>query len=467
MPNKPEKEKINLIKQSTLERSVSLLNMTVSGGAKYAGVKWGNLFRSKEKQDEAYGKFLLDQAEKLVAELGKLKGSIMKAGQMLSVYGEHFFPPQVNKILKNLQSDSEAVSWEQMHKVLKRQLGEEKLSQIDINPEPIGAASMGQVYQGTIKATGEKVAIKVQYPGVDQAIDSDLKALKMILSVSNLVPKGPDFESIFKEVRMMLHFETDFRRELANMNSYRELLKQDKRFIIARPYEEYCSNRVLVMSFEKGENIDSDSVTNLPQADRNHLGAAFLELMYREIFEWRLVQTDPHFGNYKIRINHNSPAQIVLLDFGAVRQFPKKYIYPFSGLVYNSIMNQPDECVYYAKQLGFLRDSDEAKSIQLFQKICQAAVEGFLEEYASPSLDGSDPGNNPYPWGDTDLISKLSELGKNAVFAFKLRSPPREAIFLDRKMVGTYFLVAKLKLKMGPRDLILKYLEPNVQTKEN
>ena len=134
----------------------------------------------------------------------------MKAGQMLSVYGEHFLPEEVNTILKKLQTDSTPIAWEQMHKVLVQQLGEEKLSLLEIKEEPIAAASMGQVYLATIKKTKQTLALKVQYPGVDKAIDSDLNALRKILLVSQILPSHSNFEDIFKEIRMMLHYEVDY-----------------------------------------------------------------------------------------------------------------------------------------------------------------------------------------------------------------------------------------------------------------
>ncbi len=163
-----------------MQRGMSLLGLTLASGVKYAGFTLGNLLTNKEQRGERWDKFLALQSSMLVEELGRLKGSIMKAGQMLSVYGEHFFPPEVNRILKTLQMQSRAVSWDEMAKVLVAQLGDEILSELHIDPEPLAAASMGQVYRATHKESGEVLAIKVQYPGVDKAIDSDLNTLNKI-----------------------------------------------------------------------------------------------------------------------------------------------------------------------------------------------------------------------------------------------------------------------------------------------
>lgn len=463
MPDKNKKDqKLEKIASNPLSRGVSLFNLSLNSGARFASLKMKDLFASKEQRKERFQDFLSSQALKIAEELGKLKGSVMKAGQMLSIYGEHFLPPEVNKVLKTLQSDSRPIVWSEMEKVLIRQLGAEKLSELLIDKEPIAAASMGQVYLARIKKNGRQVAIKIQYPGVDKAIDSDLKSLRSILSLSNLVPMGPSFDEVFKEVRMMLHHEADYSRELEMFQFYREKLSDDPRFVVPEVYPEYSSKRLITMSYEQGLSVDSREIRDLEPGRRNRLAASAMELMFKEIFEWRVVQTDPHFGNYKIRISSEpqTPDQIVLLDFGAVRKFPKKYIVPFAKLVQSALEKNTTKNIEAGKSLGFLRENDGEDVLNLFTKICFTAIEAFDAEFASPSIDGSEEGDNPYLWGQTDVIDRLTELAKNAVFTFKLRTPPREAIFLDRKMIGMYTFMTQLNLRMGPRRLLEKYVEP-------
>ncbi len=455
---------IKRIKTKAVGRGISLLGLTLSSGVKYAGFKLGTILAGKEENAGRWDKFLAEQSTKLVEELGQLKGSIMKAGQLLSVYGEHFFPVEVNRILKTLQAQSRTVSWEEMAKVLRQQLGEEKLAELLIEPQPIAAASMGQVYRATIIDSGEHIAIKVQYPGVDQAIDSDLNTLQKLLAVFRLLPSSQRFNELFKEIRMMLHFEADYKREAEMLSRFATLLQDDRRFIVPKLYERYSSNRVLTMSFEEGVELDSPEIAALSQERRNRLAVAFMETMFREIFSWRLVQTDPHFGNYKIRLataTQPSPHigdQIVLFDFGSVREFPRRYIQPFASLV-NASLNLDEQAVIRAGiRLGFLHADDDEQANALFTKICLTAIEGYLPRYASPAIDGSNEGDNPYLWRETDLLQRLTGLAKNAVFTFKLRPPPREALFLDRKMVGTYTVVTTLGLRMGPYHLIKPYV---------
>lgn len=463
---KKDKE-LKKIPSHMVSRSLSLLNLTLSSGTRYAGLKLTDLFSSGETREKNLQEFLKGQTSYLVEELGRLKGSIMKAGQMLSVYGEHFFSPQINQILKSLQANTRPVVWSEMEKVIRTQLGEQKFAQLSIDSEPVAAASMGQVYRATIKSSGTLLALKVQYPGVDKAIDSDLNSLKTILSVSHLIPNGSNFDEIFREVRMMLHYEVDYLRELENFELFRNKLADDPRFIIPLVYPEFSTKRLLAMSYEEGLGFDYKKVEDLDQIRRNKIGAALTDLMFKEIFEWRMVQTDPHFGNYKVKLADKFCAEdrIVLLDFGAVRIFPKRYIDAFSELVISALNHDASANFRAGVKLGFLKEEDPAKVRDLFAKICFMAIEGFEEQYASPKNDGSEEGSNPYCWGTCRLVERLAELTKDAIFAFKFRPPPREAIFLDRKMIGVYTTLTRLDFRMGPRGLLLKYIEASLAKK--
>jgi len=460
MKKKPfVKEPLSKIRSTGFSRGLSLLQLTLSSGGSFMGLKVGDLFADPETRQKRLEAFLGKQAAQLVEEIGQLKGSIMKAGQLLSMYGEHFLPKEVNEILRNLHANSRPVVWEEMHRVLVQQLGAEKLDALEIERTPIGAASLGQVYRATVKSTGEVLALKVQYPGVDRAIDSDLKALQRILSFSQLLPNHEGFDSLFQEIRMILRYEVDYERELVTMEMYREWLSGDTRFVIPKPYREFSSGRVLAMSYESGLEVENPVVSELSQERRNQLGMAAMDLMFREIFVWKTVQTDPHFGNYRIRLQENGRDQWVLLDFGAVRKFPTRYIGPFSRLVRGALFEDVKAMISAGIELGFLREEDPEEALGLFCEMCLQAVEGFEPGVESASLDGSgDPGPKAYAWGKTDVLQRLTKLAKDAVFTFRLRPPPREALFLDRKMVGTYTLLTKLGFTFGPRKLIVSYV---------
>lgn len=199
-----QKKSIKRVKTSVFERSLSLAKLGLTAGVKYASHKLAGL-----DQDLV----LIEQARILAKEFGQLKGSIMKAGQMLSIYGEFFLPTQANMFLKKLQADSPPIEWSFIEKYLIKYLGQDLLDELEVEPEPIGAASIGQVHLATIKKSNEKIALKIQYPGLEKAIQSDLKSLKNILSITKLLPSNIDLSVVFSEIKSMLHQELNYERE--------------------------------------------------------------------------------------------------------------------------------------------------------------------------------------------------------------------------------------------------------------
>jgi predicted unusual protein kinase regulating ubiquinone biosynthesis (AarF/ABC1/UbiB family) len=434
--------------------------MTVSASVKLVGLKAGEVFLDENAKNERLQKFMASQASKMVEEFGKLKGSFMKVGQMLSVYGEYYLPPEINKILKQLQSESKPVGWAIMEKAIRKNLGSEVMAKLDIDPVSISSASMGQVYKAVRKSDGKILALKVQCPGVDRAIEHDLQGIKSLFNLFKIIPTKYDFDGIFDEIKTMLKSETDYRKELAQILKFQELLKSDNRFIIPEVFEEFSNKRILCMSFEGGLAVDSDEISSLPQKNKNMLGAAIIDLLFREIFVWRLVQTDSHFGNYRIRLGHGDRKdRIVLYDFGAIRKLPKRYVDPFTLLVKSALDDQRDDVIRQGVKLGFLLETDSDENKELFVNLCCSALIAFGDEYANSTVDGSESSSSDYCWGETDLIHQLTELARDTVFAFKFRPPPRESVFLNRKIIGTYFFMRQIHCQFGPQKLLLQRLE--------
>lgn len=457
--NKKDEKDLKSIRSSALSRGLAMLNMSVNTGSKLAMVTVGNVFRDKEDRDEKWQDFLKFSASNLAKELGNLKGSLMKTGQLLSVYGEHFFPPEVNSILKTLQADSKPLAWSAIKKVLVAELGSSKLQELEIDPTPINAASLGQVHRARRKSDGLEIALKIQYPGVAQAIDSDLATLRTILSISKLAPKTHSFEELFNEVRMMLHNEIDYEREAELTKEFAESLKDDPRFVIPKIIDEYCSSQVIASTLEIGDPVTSDGILGLPQHRRNKIGAAIIDLMFKEIFELRLVQTDTHFGNYRVRSDKDGNDCIILFDFGAVRKFPKRYIDPFASLIRSAISGSRKNMIQAGADLGYLRPEDADGILDLFCTMCEMVVEPFATECLTDAESLRRDDAVGYDWGKSDLLDRLALRVKDAALAVRFRPPPRETVFLDRKLIGIYIFLKALKVKFGPRDVILKYLD--------
>lgn len=391
----------------------------------------------------------LNQIEPLIQELGKLKGSAMKVGQILSLYGEHFWPKEITDLLKILQQNSAALEWSAIETVLSEELGSEKLLQLEVDEIPLASASIGQVHRARIKSTGELIVLKVQYPGVDRAIQSDLKLLKFVLTMADLIPKGPRFDQIFSEIREMLEQEADYTRELRFLETFHDLLKDDSRYVIPKPIGDYSTRRVLAMEFVSGVRADSAEVQELDQDRRNQLGLSFFDLYLRELLEIRLMQTDPHLGNYTIQIDADGGAdKLVLFDFGAVREVPLVFLNNYMRLIDGGIHGNDRKVEQAGRQLKLLLPEDSLELVMEFTALCYALIEPF---------DGL------YDWGESDLPKRLARQAGHMITSYKLRAPPRELVFLDRKLGGVFIFLSVLKCKMDSRELLLSRLTTALQ----
>ncbi len=436
-----KKEPLKDLRTTLLTRGFSLARASWKAGALAAG-QWLNGSDPKSSNN------WLGKVELLIDELGKLKGTAMKVGQTLSIYGEHLLPKEVNELLKTLQQNSPPLAWDKIHAVLRKELGEDKLQQLNIDQEPVAAASIGQVHKAQVKATGQTLALKVQYPGVAEAVETDLKLLKFILNLSEIVPRGPRFDQIFSEIRDMFNQEIDYSIELKFAQSFRERLKDDDRYVVPDVFPEFSSQRVIAYEYIEGHRADSAEVQALSLERRNHLGRSYLDLYLRELFEFRQVQTDPHLGNYRIQIDPSSDKdRLVLFDFGAVRDVPSHFLKSYYYVVEGSIQADPRLIEKAGRMLGLILPEDPLQLVEDYVKLTLLIVEPFSDT------------KNVYDWGISDLPKRVASQGTKIATSYRLRAPPRELIFLDRKLGGVFIFLSVLKCKMAARDLVLAAIE--------
>lgn len=458
---KDEKKELKKIKSGLFSRSLALAKLSVNTSSGLAGHGLSTLFSNEQEKATKWKAFLEAQAGGLQQELGQLKGSLMKAGQMLSMYGEHFLPPEANQLLKTLQSQSPPLSWDSIYPIIQERLSPSQLAALEIETKPIGSASLGQVHRARIKATGEWIALKIQYPGVDKAIDSDLKAIRSFLSLLKLLPKNLQMDSVFQEIRQMLQQEMDYEQEATQTEKYHALLKDDARYIVPKVFREFSGPKILATSFERGLSPDDPMVIGLSPERRNQLSLNFIDLYFRELFEWGIVQTDPHLGNYRIRLNPDGKDQLILLDFGAVRNYPEEFLKPYHQMIYASLKNDDELLRVSAKQLKFLHEDDDPALIRHFEEFCLSTVEPFLAKDDPRVPNGLMDSEGRYNWKASDLPTRLTKKAFQMIQKFQVRTPPKEVLFLDRKTGGVFVFLCVLRANVKARDIILKYLEKN------
>ncbi|HEX4856870.1 MAG TPA: AarF/ABC1/UbiB kinase family protein [Limnobacter sp.] len=459
---KPEDQNDNTldrIKTGAFERNLALTRMGVGAGAKIAGHAVRNLFRSGENKEQANRSFYRAQARELADELGRLKGSVMKAGQMLSLYGQYFLPEEAVEVLATLQDNTPAVAWSFVEPQLQDSLGDKTLQALDINRKPIAAASLGQAHLATVKATGEKVVVKIQYPGVANAIDSDIATLSRLVAATRLAPNALDLTDVFNELRDMLVRECDYAQERRFNEIFHQRLADNPRFIVPRVYPEFCAQRVLTTRYEPGFSVASPEVQSLSQERRNALGRAFVDLFVTEFFEWKMVQTDPHFGNYRVRIDPNGQDdRVVTLDFGATRTFEPSFVESYSRIVRGSLQHNRREVAQGVLEIGLMSEDTPVSVLEGFADLTELIVEPFRKPFDSVVPPGLYTPGGAYRFGDTDLPVRVGQTAALKMMSKHFRIPPQEIIFLHRRIVGVLVTLKTLRAELRLHELLKPHL---------
>lgn len=462
MSDKP-KTTLKRVKTGAFERRFSMAKAGLVAGTRLAAQSAGNLFTRKEERADRQSQILSKQAHYLAEEIGKLKGSIVKIGQMMALYGEHFLPREVTEALHTLEDDTAALEWPTIYRELVEELGPDRLAELDIEQEPIGCASIGQVHKAVIRATGEVICLKIQYPGVAEAVDSDLGAVESLLRMLKIVPITEEFQQWFQEIREMMYREVDYVNEATKTTLFRERLRDDPRFIVPKVHPEYCTRRIIATSFEPGISIDSEQTKSLSQERRNALCKAALDLCWMEVFRWGEMQTDPNFGNYFVRLGNGAdiPDRIVLLDFGAVREFSEKTIGPGRTLVKAAFLHDEELLFQALEQLKMITPDMPLNAKRSLSKLCFLAIEPFADPTRFPPPPELLTPHGEYRWADSNLPGRLSvQAGMSAAGSSSHFSiPPRELMFLVRKIMGAYTFMSVLKAELNGYEILRHYID--------
>lgn len=461
---------VSRIKTGSFERRLSLTRAGLFAGTRMASHMATNWLSSKEKRDERHRAMLSSQARYLVEELGQLKGSVVKIGQVMALYGEHFLPEEVTEALHTLEDQTTSLEWAAIERVLKAELGNDKLAELEVDPEPIGAASLGQVHRAVRRSDGLELVLKVQYPGVADAVDSDLNAVAQMLRVARLVSFGPEFEDWLEEVRQMMHREVDYRLEARTTEKFRQMLLDDPRFVVPRVLPEYSSNHIIGATYEHGHSVSSEVVGKLPLERRSNLGKAALELFFRELFVWGEIQTDPNFGNYRIRIagegvegsdkrqgEDSDHDRIVLLDFGAVQSYSREFLDPVIQMVRGSYEDNLDAVIDGGVTLRFMSTDWPKEVLETFGRVCMSVLEPLSSDHENWP-DEAVNSDGEYRWKQSDLPSRVARQAARSAISRYFRVPPREFVFLNRKLIGVYTFIGVLYSEFNGEPLLRKYL---------
>lgn len=452
-------DKLDQLKTSAFDRRFSIAKASVVAGTRWATANASSMFANDENKSKKRKQAMSDQANYLVQEIGKLKGSIVKIGQMMALYGEHFLPEEITQALHTLNNNTVALSWPAIKAQLRSELGA-KLDDLTVDHEPLGTASLAQVHRAVRKSDGQEIVLKVQYPGVAEAIDSDMSLFKNMLKLTRMVPQTREFDEWFDEVREMMHREVDYHMEAATTKRFYDRLHDDGRYIVPQVIDEYSTNRVLCMTFERGVPINSPVMLSLPQARRDKLGEASLEVAIREIFEWGEMQTDPNFGNYLVRLGNGIDIQdqIVLLDFGAIRQFDQNLLKVARGLIVAGYQHDLNQMISAMQGYSFFDQMPDSVKPGM-AKVFMLATESFSSPQNNPDLppDVMDA-DGKYNWRKSQLHGRVIKQAGESMASRYFSVPPKEFMFISRKFIGAYTFMTVIDAHTNMRKILEAHL---------
>ena len=381
-------------------------------------------------------------ATSVAKQLSHLRGAAMKMGQMISMDAGEMLPPELGAILATLREQAHRMPPRQLRDVLDGEWGEGWRARFaKFNATPIAAASIGQVHRAT-QHDGRELAIKVQYPGVRESIDSDVDNVTTLLRVSGLLPKELDLAPLLAEAKRQLHEEADYEREAAQMARYAALLEDDERYLVPLPHAELTTARVLAMDFVAGKPIEA--LDEEPQDVRDRTMSSLIELVAHELFDWRVMQTDPNFANYRYR---PETGQLVLLDFGATRDIEPWVAEGYRSLVATGLAQDVDAARRAAVDVGFIGPGALEKHRPLIDRMIGIVVREMNRE-------------GPFDFGDRAFLSVLREQGMQmAADRATWHVPPVETLFAQRKISGTALLAARFDAKVDVRGIVRPYVD--------
>lgn len=412
-----------------------------------AGLAWGTVqesakrlvFGTPSSQDKqsAYSPFLSDKnAERLALALCRMRGAALKIGQMLSIQDESLVPAPILAALDIVRQGADVMPKSQLNQVLDAELGADwstKLTSFDY--EPIAAASIGQVHKAT--KDGMEVAMKIQYPGVADSIESDIENVKLLLDYTNLIPKGLFLDRAIKVAKVELSRECDYELEAANQKQFRSLLSDAEGFYVPLVVDDLSCKRVLSTEFVSG--IPIDKVASLNQETRNYVGRKLLEITLMELFVFRFMQTDPNWSNF---LYDEATNTINLIDFGAARDYPKRFVDDYLRMVVACANGERDVVIEMSKRLGFLTGEES-----------EAMLDAHVQAGFIVGLPFSNPGG--YDFRSSNITHSMSSLGAT-MLRHRLTPPPDEVYSLHRKLSGAFLACIKLGAVVPCRELLLE-----------
>ncbi|MGR3809238.1 ABC1 kinase family protein [Jiulongibacter sp. NS-SX5] len=423
---------IDSIPTGKISRAAKLVKTGVKVGGnylKYYGEKIVSPDTAKEHLNES-------NAEDIYDGLKSLKGSALKAAQMLSME-KNLLPNAYVEKFSLSQFSVPPLSAPLVIKTFKKYFGKRPDELFDeFTSNSVNAASIGQVHRAV--KNGKKLAVKIQYPGVAESISSDLAIVKPIaVRMFNL--QGADSDKYFKEVEIKLKEETDYQLELKQSKEISNACSAIPNLKFPAYYAEFSTDRILTMDWMDGVHLSEWTKTNSSQEAADKVGQTLWDFYLFQIHQLRKVHADPHPGNFLISEND----ELIAIDFGCMKEIPDDFYEPYFELAKAENISNPEKLQRGLMELEILRSDDSPEEQKYFTKLFSEMLGLFSKPFNSEVFDFS----------DKEFFGAIAALGEKYAKSTELRKMngnrgSKHFLYINRTFFGLYNLLHELKAKV-------------------
>ncbi|PVY70648.1 putative unusual protein kinase regulating ubiquinone biosynthesis (AarF/ABC1/UbiB family) [Tamilnaduibacter salinus] len=432
-----------MAKKPTTTRSgrfFRLAGMTASVAGQYAGNRARRFFGQQETDEQRSARYSR-MANDVVDTLGDLKGAVMKVGQIAS-QTQDFLPAEFSDALQKLQKEAPPMPYEVIAQQIESELGQPVGELFEyLQDTPYAAASIGQVHRGRLQS-GEDVIVKVQYPGVDESCDSDLRQLRTALRLGGLLKMPKEsVDQLFGEIRERLQEELDYENEAANIRRFREFHQNDGGVLIPAVFDTHSTRRVLTLALVEGDHVSELDGERYPQDVRNQLGHRIFTTMADQLFRFHCIHGDPHAGNFAFRPD----GTLILYDFGCVKQLKPRIVEAYRHALIAALEQDYAALDRHLIALGARVESKPA--------VDEAYYAMWRDIFIRPFS-----GDQPYDFAHADIHKHVAAKTPTVFEYLDYFKPPVESIFIDRMIAGHYWLMKRLGVQAAFREELEGYL---------
>src|SRR5712692_1053222 len=429
-------------KNTATGRAFSMASMGAGIAGSYFGYLLQRVFLGESKGKLKLKSTHVRAARRMADEMQALRGPAMKLGQMLSLQ-TGVLPDEILAELATLQMEAPGMHPSLVRVQFKGSLGREPEEIFkQFTAEPFAAASLGQVHHAVTRE-GQRVAVKIQYPGIRRAIENDFRLFRSFskpAQASGHIPKAA-----IDEMEQQILAETDYRREADNIEFLAERLGPLSFVKVPRVFREYSSGKVLTMSMMPGFHLDDFLAQRPSQQLRNETGAHLFDLFYFQLLKVKAFHADPHWGNYLF----TDDAGIGLVDFGCV-----KYLRPESAAYLRSVFLYPGsrDSADFRRLLERHYELEGKKLLPATRRALIFFADNFYRKVYPPELENQ---QQLFDFGDAAFLQDYLRESKNL---FRTKGVLTELIFMGRTEMGLYQTLHRLRARVPTSQIVRKYL---------